>query len=121
MFEPLPPGIDVDPSLFFDPEDGWKPLMEDLTDVVVVGTEQRDGADRYHVTATAPADRVEVITARLVRDQDVQMDFWIQPVTGEVRSVEFTTTVDGDDVNWALDLNGYGDDVEIDPPAGIGS
>ena len=121
VFEPLPAGIDVDPSLFFDPENGWQPLMEGLTDVDLVGIEERDGATRYHVAATAPADRVEVITARLVRDQDVDMDFWIQPVTGEVRSVEFTTTVGGEDVNWELDLSEYGDDFDITPPEGLTS
>jgi len=121
VFEPLPAGIDVDPSLFFDPENGWQPLMEDLTDVELVGIEERDGADRYHITATAPADRVEVVTARLVQDQDVEIDFWIQPVTGEVRSAEFTTDVDGEDVSWSLELSDYGDDFDIEPPDGLGS
>lgn len=120
-FEPLPAGIDLDPSLFFDPQGGWQPLMEGLTEVELVGTEQRDGADRYHITATAPADRVETITAGLVRDQDVGIEFWIQPVTGHVRSVEFTTSVDGDDVEWRLDLSDYGEDFDIQPPEGIGS
>lgn len=119
VFEPLPVGIDVDPSLFFDPENGWQPLMEDLTDIDLVGVEERDGADRYHLTATAPADRVEVVTAGLVRDQDVEIDFWIQPVTGEVRSAEFTTTVEGDEVDWALELSDYGDDFDIEPPEGL--
>jgi len=120
-FEPLPAGIDVDPSLFFDPRNGWQPLMEDLTDVELIGIENRDGADRYHIAATAPADRVEVITARLVRDQDVAIDFWIQPVTGHVRSAEFTTTVDDGDVDWQLDLDDYGEDFDIQPPEGLAS
>ncbi len=120
-FEPLPAGIDVDPSLFFDPVDGWRPLMEDLTDVELEGVEERDGADRYHISATAPADRVEVITAGLVRDQDVDIDFWIQPVTGHVRVAEFTTTVGGDDVAWSLQLDDYGEDFDIQPPEGLGS
>ncbi len=120
-FEPLPAGIDLDPSLFFDPQGGWQPLMEELTDVELVGTEERDGADRYHIAATAPADRVETITAGLVKDQDVDIDFWIQPVTGQVRSVEFTTFVDGEEIDWKLDLSEYGNDFDIQPPEGIAS
>ena len=118
-FEPLPAGIDLDPSLFFDPQGGWQPLMEGLTDVELVGTEQRDGADRYHIAGTAPAEQVETITAGLVRNQDVEIDFWIQPVTGHVRSVEFTTSVEGSDVDWDLDLSEYGEDFDIQPPEGI--
>ena len=44
------------------------------------------------------------------------IDFWIQPVTGLVRSAEFTTAVDGDDVDWGLELSDYGETFEITPP-----
>ncbi len=120
-FETLPDGYDIDPSLFFDPKNGWQPLMENLTDVELVGTEERDGNDRYHITATAPAEQVEVITARLVRDQDVEIDFWIQPVTGHVRSAEFSTPSDDGEINWTLELSEYGETFEISPPEGVES
>jgi lipoprotein LprG len=117
-FETLPAGYDLDPSLFFDPEDGWRPLMAGLTDVELVGTVDRDGT-RYHVRGTAPAEQVEVITARLVRDQDVEIDFWIQPVTGLVHAAEFSTPVEGGAVEWSLELDRYGDEFDIEPPDGI--
>lgn len=119
VFETLPTGYDIDPSLFFDPQDGWQPLMENLTDVSLVGTEQRDGNPRYHIAATAPAEQVEVITARLVRDQDVEIDFWIQPVTGEVREARFSAQFDGGEVRWTLLLSEYGEEFDIQPPEGI--
>lgn len=118
-FETLPTGYDIDPSLFFDPEDGWQPLMENLSDVSLVGVEERDGNDRYHIAATAPAEQVEVITARLVRNQDVAIDFWIQPVTGEVREAQFSAEFDGGEVQWTLLLSNYGDDFDIEPPESI--
>ncbi|MFK7919886.1 MAG: LppX_LprAFG lipoprotein [Ilumatobacter sp.] len=118
-FETLPPGYDIDPSLFFDPKNGWQPLMENLSDVVLVGTEERDGNARYHVNATAPAAQVEVITARLVRNQDVAIDFWIQPVTGEVREARFAADFNGAEVRWTLLLDDYGAEFEIEPPEGL--
>jgi lipoprotein LprG len=54
-----------------------------------------------------------------VRNQDVDIDFWIQPVTGEVRAVEFTTPVGGGEVTWELELSEYGEDFDIQPPEGI--
>jgi hypothetical protein len=119
VFETLPPGFDLDPSLFFDPTDGWQPLMENLTDIEYVGVEQRDGNDRYRISATAPSAQIEVITARLVRNQDVDIDFWIQPVTGNVRAAEFTTPTPDGDVSWTLELNSFGTDFEISLPEGI--
>ena len=123
QFETLPSGYDIDPSLFFDPENGWQPLMENLVDIELVSPEpvDRDGRDRYHLTATAPAANIEIITARLVRGQDVDFEFWVQPVTGRVRAAEFTADFNGDDVTWVLELSDYGADFDIAPPDGVTS
>jgi hypothetical protein len=59
---------------------------------------------------------MEIISAGLVRDQDVVIDFWIHPVTGLVTAAEFTTTFDGADTDWVLDLRDYGESFEIEPP-----
>ncbi|MFK8025184.1 MAG: LppX_LprAFG lipoprotein [Ilumatobacter sp.] len=119
QFETLPPGYDLDPSRFFDPRGGWQPLMANLTDATLIGLVERDGQNRYHVTATAPADRIAIITAGLVRGQDVDIEFWIQPVTGNVRVAEFTTATPEGDVEWLLELDDFGADVEIIPPEGV--
>ncbi len=122
-FETLPDGYDIDPSRFFDPQGGWRPLLADLTDVTLLGLEDRDG-QRYHVRGTATADQMKAITAGLVGNQEVEIDFWIQPVTGLVRSAEFTTEslqgqTDGGaagQVDWQLELSRYGDEFTIVAP-----
>lgn len=124
-FETLPSGYDIDPSRFFDPEDGWRPLLANLTESELIGLVERDGdngGDRYHVRGTATADQMKVITAGLVGNQDVAIDFWIHPVTGLVHSAEFTTTAPGGagDVEWTLELSNYGDDFTIVPPEELG-
>ena len=115
IFEPLPAGYDIDPSQFFDPEGGWRPLLAGLKDPVLVGEVDRDG-QRYQVSAVAPAANIEVISAGLVRDQDVAIDFWIHTVTGVVTAAEFTTTYQGADSDWELELRDYGETFEISPP-----
>jgi lipoprotein LprG len=117
-YETLPEGYDIDPSRFFDPEGGWRPLLANLADVELVGIEDR-GGDAYHVRGTAPAAQIEVITAGLVDDQDVLIDFWIDPVTGLVREAEFDTEIDGGVVEWSLALDKYGDAFDIAPPEGV--
>lgn len=114
-YEPLPPGIELDPSLFFDPQDGWRPLLAGLVDAELVGLESR-GGDRYHVRGTAPAERIEVITARLVRGQELVIDFWIHPATALVTAAEFTATFPAGDVTWTLELGEYGRDFDIAVP-----
>lgn len=118
-YETLPPGYDIDPSAFFDPKNGWQPLMENLTDPGLIGLESRDGADRYHVRGTATKEQMKIITAGLVRNQDVVIDFWIHPVTALVQSVEFTNDLGNGDINWTLELSQYGDEFSIEPPEGV--
>ena len=115
VLEPLPAGYDLDPSSFFDPQLGWRPLLAGLQDAEFVGEDDRDG-NRYHVRGVAPAAQMEIISARLVRDQDVAIDFWIHPVTGLVTAAEFTTTFQGAESSWDLELRDYGETFEIDPP-----
>ena len=115
VFEPLPAGYDIDPSQFFDPEGGWRPLLAGLQDPVLVGEVDRDGK-RYQISGVAPAANIEKISAGLVRDQDVPIDFWIHPVTGLVTAAEFTTTYQGAETDWVLELRDYGETFEISPP-----
>ncbi len=117
-FETLPVGYDIDPSRFFDPEDGWQPLLANLRDVELVGIDDR-GGDRYHVRGIADAADVRNITVDLVRDQDVPVDFWIHPTTALVTAAEFTTVIDGADADWRLELADYGESFTIDPPENV--
>lgn len=114
-FETLPPGYDVDPSLFFDPENGWKPLIASLQDVAFVAEEDRDGT-RYRLTGVAPAAEMQNITAGLVRGQDVPLDIWIHPVTAQVTALEFSTEWEGARSDWVLTLREYGETFEITDP-----
>ena len=117
-FETLPEGYDIDPSKFFDPENGWRPLLMNLREITLVGIDDR-GGDRYHVRGIAPADQVREITVGLVRDQDVPIDLWIHPGTNLVTAAEFTTLIDGAEASWVLGLDRYGDEFTIEPPENV--
>jgi lipoprotein LprG len=112
-FEPLDSSYDIDPSAFFDPIEGWRPLLAELEDPVLVGEEDRGGA-RYHIRGVAPAERIDMITAGLV-DEDLPIDFWVRRDTGLVTATEFTTTLGGE-TEWVIELRDYGDEFEIEPP-----
>ena len=117
-FETLPAGYDIDPSKFFDPENGWQPLLANLQQAELVGIDDR-GGERYHVSGIAPAAQVREITVGLVRDQDVPVDLWIHPGTLLVTAAEFDTVIDGGESSWVLGLTRYGDDFTITPPENV--
>ena len=114
-FEVLDTGYDIDPAMFFDPKRGWGPLMRTLTDVVLVGVEDR-GGKRYHVRGVGPAAQMEIVTAGLVRDQDVTIDFWLKRDTALVTAATFSTVFAGKTTDWLIELSDYGDDFEIKTP-----
>jgi lipoprotein LprG len=119
LFEPLPPGIDLDPTRFFDPAGGWQPLLANLRHVELVAAADRPGA-AHQVRGTAPAAQVTAVTAGLVRDQDVPVDLWIAPDTALVSAARFTTAVADGPVHWRLELRGYDQPYTIEPPEGAG-
>lgn len=111
VLEPLPAGYDLDPRQFFDPVGGWQPLILGLQNVELVGIEDR-GGDRYRLTGLAPAERIETVTAGLVRRQDVMVDLWVHPVTARVTAVEFDTVFDDASSSWSLELSQYNGEVD---------
>lgn len=117
-FETLPAGYDIDPSRFFDPENGWRPLLANLRDAEIIAIDDR-GGDRYHVRGIAPAAEVRNVTVGLVRDQEVEVDLWIHPGTFLVTHAEFDTVIDGATSEWALSLDRYGDTFTIEPPENV--
>ena len=115
-WEPTPEGYAFDPATLFDPELGWRPLLaSELTDPELIGLEDVDGEELYHVRGLASEDRIEVITAGLV-SQDVVLDLWLDPVDGAVRIAEFPTTYRGEESSWSLVFFDYGEPLEITVP-----
>lgn len=117
-FETLPPGFDIDPSQFFDPVNGWQPLLANLEDTELVSIDDR-GGDRYHVRGVAPAAEVENITVGLVTGQDIPIDIWIHPTSYLVTHLEFDTMLDGAESTWSIDLDRYGQTFTIAPPQNV--
>lgn len=116
-WEQAPSSYAFDPTQLFDPEIGWRPLLAgELSNAAFVGREDFEGQDLYHLTGSAPAARIETITAGLVSDQDVDLDLYLDPETGHVLEVVFDATTSAGVSTWDLRFFGYGDDIEIVPP-----
>ena len=111
------PSQAFDPATLFDPDIGWRPMLATgLSDVDWVGPESTDAGDRYHLRGTADPERLEVITAGLVRNQTVVIDLWFDTTGGQVREVEFSTVNEGETSTWTLTFSGYGEPVDVQPP-----
>lgn len=116
-WEPAPSTYAFDPTSLFSPEVGWRPLLGgELREAELIGREETDGVARYHLTGVAPQERIETITANLVRNQDVNVDIWLDTETGHVLEVIFDAETAAGVSTWTLEFFDYGDDIEITPP-----
>ena len=117
LWEPTPPGYTFDPATLFDPEVGFRALLrEGIPTVEDLGDELVEEETFRHVRFTAAGPRVEVITAGMVRGEDVLVDAWIEPVSGELRRVTFPTTIGPLPTEWDLTFFDFGADITITPP-----
>lgn len=116
-WEPTPPGYTFDPATLFDPQIGFRAMLQEgIPTVVDLGDEVVDETTLRHVQFTASGERVEVVTAGMVRGADVTIDAWIEPTLGELRRVKFPTTIGATPTEWDLTFFDYGADITITPP-----
>jgi hypothetical protein len=102
------------PSIIFDPELGWRPLLTtDLSNAELI---EPVTGDSYVVTGTAAGPRVEVLTAGLVDAQPVDIRFEIDRETSVVTRMEFSTSGEAGQTQWALDLSEFDEPVSVSPP-----
>ncbi|MGZ5382449.1 MAG: LppX_LprAFG lipoprotein [Acidimicrobiia bacterium] len=116
-WEPTPPGYTFDPATLFDPEVGFRAMLQEgIPSVEDVGDELVEEETLRHVRFTASGARVEVITAGMVRGEDVTIDAWIEPASGQLRRATFSTRIGAAPTEWDLTFFDYGADISITPP-----
>ena len=116
-WEPTPAGYTFDPATLFDPDVGFRAMLsEGSSSVEEVGEETVEEEALRHLRFTASGARVEVVTAGMVQGENVTIDAWIEPETGELRRAAFSTQIGQAPTDWDLRLFDYGADIAISPP-----
>jgi hypothetical protein len=59
---------------------------------------------------------MEIVTAGLVRDQEVTIDFWLKRDTALVTAAQFSTVFAGKTTDWVIELSDYGGKFDIKTP-----
>lgn len=112
-WELVDPDLAFNPADLFDVETGWRQVLEEATDAEYLG---RIG-DRDRVQATVAGDRVRALTAGVAEAQPASLVMEIDPETSLLVRLEFDTTGQDGVSSWTIDLGGYDEPVQIDPPA----
>ncbi|MEP7289937.1 MAG: LppX_LprAFG lipoprotein [Chloroflexota bacterium] len=102
-------------------DSGIQSALRALKDLKVVGRENIDGVQMYHVTGNAAGADISALTVGLIRGSDVIVDIYIPIDTGRVDRVimvqpETVTPKEPKPTTWTLELFDYNSDEQIAAP-----
>lgn len=115
-----PPEFGYNPSILFDDKDGLGPVMERMDEPELVGSEEIDGKDAWHISAMADGDIVKVMTSDTMRGSEHTLDIWVDKETSDILQISISEPTDEDledPATLTLKLSEHDKDVTIEPPA----
>ena len=118
QWEQLPADWGFDPAALFDPETGWRPLLQqDLSDAQLLGISAFGGVERYRITAIAAGARVEAILGGLAGNDAVEIEFFVDTASNEIVQMSFMTDSAGEEqAEWLLRFFDFNEPVTINEP-----
>jgi len=116
----LPANIGFKPDVLFDPQKGVGAVVNKIQNIELVGTEQLDGADVYHLKGVVKGADISPLTAGTLGKNDVNFEVWTGKTDFLVRRVTFKEiSTDPNASDWQLDFSKFNDPVTINRPAGV--
>lgn len=112
----------------FDPENmlaengGLDRALSSVKELELIGVEQKDGKETYHVRGTGVGEDVAAFTLGLVSNHDVEVDAWIDTETKRVvhlRVVEINRPLPEGETEppvWTVELYDYNTDLTVEIP-----
>lgn len=116
---PSPPEFGYNPSILYDDKHGLGPVMGRMNDPQIAGSEEIDGRDAWHVSATADGDIIKVMTSDTMRGSELALDIWIDKETNDILQIRITEPTDEDledPATLTLKLSEHDKDVTIEQP-----
>lgn len=117
---PSPPEFGYNPSILFDDEHGLGPVMGRMNNPEITGSEEIDGRDAWHVSATADGDTIQMMTSDTFRGSEHGLDIWIDKETNDILQISISEPTDEDledPATLTLILTEHNKDVTIEPPS----
>lgn len=116
----LPANVGFKPDVLFDPQKGVGAVVTKIKNIELVGSEQLDGTDVYHLKGVVAGADIAPLTANTLGKNDVNFDVWTGKSDFLVRRVTFKEiSTDPNASDWQLDFSKFNDPVTINRPAGV--
>jgi hypothetical protein len=117
-WEAVPPEWGLDLLALFSEETGWRTILADHTsNVVQIGETTFGEATRLQYRADIDGEQAGALTAGITGNQDLTVDFWLDPATNRIVQLQFETpSADPEPAQWRLVFDALDEPVIIEPP-----
>jgi lipoprotein LprG len=114
-----PPEFGYNPSILYDNQNGLGPVMGKLDNAELVGTEDIDGRETWHIKGTTGSDVIDPLTAGTMTGDNVAIELWIATDTYDllrVKVIEPENPDKDETATWVLNLSKFNEKITIEPP-----
>lgn len=116
---PAPSEFGYDPSQLFDTNNGLGPVMGSVVDAELIGAEEVNGQDVWHIRGAVTSEIIDWITAETMQGDRIALDLWIDQTTSNLLQVMLAEPADADledPATWTMNLRDHDEPVTIEPP-----
>lgn len=107
------------PSVLYDNQDGLGPVMGKLSNPELIGIDDLDGVEAYHIRGTATQEIIDPLTSGTMNGDEIIVDVWIAGETWNLMKVTVAEPEDegiDDPATWTLTLGDHDEQVTIERP-----
>lgn len=116
---PSPAEFGYNPSILYDDVHGLGPVIGRMDEPELVGSEEIDGREAWHIQATADGEIISIMTSGAMRGSKHELDIWVDKETNDILRIRISEPT-GEDLEdpakLTLTLADHDEEVTIEPP-----
>lgn len=117
-WEQAPEDFNYNPALLFNPDDGLGPIMQDIRNAELDGSESINGRDAHRITGLVTDEQIDDITAGSIEGEDIDVTIWIAEDNHEVVRLFLSAPgeAEEEETTWDLHFTDHNQEVTIEAP-----
>jgi hypothetical protein len=115
---PAPDDFSYNPAVLFSDTEGLSPVLREMEGVELVGQEEVEGVQTYHLRGQVSQDAISELTADTIDGDPITVDMWF--ATDDYHAIRIMLSTpegaEGDATVWTITLSDHNQPVEIEEP-----
>lgn len=115
---PAPGDFSYNPAVLFSDTEGLSPVLREMQGVELVGQEEIEGTQTYHLSGDVAEAVISELTAGTIKGDPIAVDLWF--ATDDYRAIRMVLATpedaEGESTVWTITLSDHNEPVAIERP-----